>query len=79
MSTTVVSTALAAGLYIWRSLTSRSRSRESDSRVHFPDSGLIAGALGIDEADLGTRWLQSWSHWQRKRPARSPLESRLAW
>jgi len=40
---------------------------------------LIAGALGTDEADLRARWSQSWSHGQRKRPSRSPLESRLAW
>src|SRR6516162_6300597 len=40
---------------------------------------LIAGALGTDEADLRARWSQSWSHRQRKRPSRSPLESRLAW
>jgi len=40
-------------------------------------AGLIARALGADEADLRARWSQSWSHGQRKRPSRSSLESRF--
>jgi integrase len=31
-------------------------------------AGLIAEALGTDEADLGARWSQSWSHGQRNGP-----------